>query len=153
MAARLTAGSPPPPKKDKPMRLKQTGVTLIELVIVVSIILILSAIAVPSYQKHMQRSNRSDAMSALMRVAAEQEKFYFANSRYATFAELGSPTTQRGWYTIAIPTADADTFEATATASGPPQINDTACQTFQLTASGVRTAEDGDNNPNNICWR
>ena len=135
------------------MRLKQTGLTLIELVIVVSIILILSAIAVPSYQKHMQRSNRSDAMTALMRVAAEQEKFYFANSRYATFDELGSPTTERGWYTIKIPLADQNTFEATATASGAPQINDTACRVFELTATGVRTAEAEGGSPSDICWR
>lgn len=135
------------------MRTRQTGVTLIELVIVVSIIMILAVVAIPSYQKHMQRSNRTDAMSALMRIAAEQEKFYFANSRYATFDELGSPTTEHGWYTIAVPVNDANTFTATATASGPPQIDDPACRTFSITAAGLRTATDDGGAASNICWR
>lgn len=136
------------------MRKIQSGVTLIELVIVVTIISILSVIAVPSYMNHVQRSHRTDAMSALMMIAAEQEKFYFQNSRYGTLAELGSPTTEHGWYNLAIPAADANTFTATAVAnSGGPQWGDEDCRSFSITAAGVRSAEDASSANSDVCWR
>lgn len=136
------------------MHKSQRGVTLIELAIVVTIISILAVIAIPSYQNHMRRSHRTDAMSALLRLAAEQEKYYFSNSRYGTFAELGSPTTEHGWYTLAVTSNDANTFVATATAAtSGPQAADTTCKTFVLTAAGVRLAFDSDALPQDLCWR
>lgn len=136
------------------MRRKQQGVTLIELIITVTIIGILAMIAMPSYQKHLQRSHRTDAMSALMRLAAEQEKFYFQNARYADLAELGNPATENGWYTLAVTANDADTFTATATAAaGGPQQADHKCQVFRITAAGLRTATDNNGNSSNNCWR
>ncbi|MBT8144696.1 MAG: prepilin-type N-terminal cleavage/methylation domain-containing protein [Gammaproteobacteria bacterium] len=136
------------------MNKRQSGVTLIELVITVTIISILAVIAVPSYQNQMRRSHRTDAMSALMRLAAEQEKFYFQNSRYATFAELGSPDTERDWYTLSVTANDANTFTAVATAKTTgPQIDDKPCRTFTITAAGLRTSTDSDNNASTSCWR
>jgi len=136
------------------MQKSQRGVTLIELAITVTIISILAVIAVPSYQKHMRRSHRTDAMSALMRISAEQEKYYFQNSRYATTAELGNPGTEHGWYTLAVTANDADTFTATATAgTGSPQLADLNCRTFQITSTGIRTAIDSADADADDCWR
>jgi len=129
----------------------QTGVTLIELVIVMVIIGILAAIAVPSYRQYVIRSQRVDATSALLRLATAQEKFYLQNNRYATNAErvtappagLGIPGTEHGWYTLAtacVVAGCASGFTATAVpVAGGPQASD-ACQLFQVNDRGVKTA-------------
>ena len=55
---------------------KQNGFTLIELMIVVAIIGVLSAIAYPSYQSYMKKSARADAKVGLTKLADKQERFY-----------------------------------------------------------------------------
>jgi type IV pilus assembly protein PilE len=136
------------------MRKSIQGFTLIELMITVSIIAILAVIAVPSYVKHMQRSHRTDAMSALMRIAADQEKFYFQNSRYATLAELGSPKTENDWYNLFVFAPSANGFTAMAMAkSGGPQFGDEQCRRFLLTSAGIRLAFSASNGRSENCWR
>ena len=59
------------------------GFTLIELMVVVAIIGILLAIAVPSYRQYILRAGRSEAMTLLSRVATEQERFLYRFGRYS----------------------------------------------------------------------
>jgi len=63
---------------------RQRGVTLIELVVVMIIVGILTAIAVPSYRSYVLRSQRSDAKDALLALATQQEKHYLQCNTYAT---------------------------------------------------------------------
>lgn len=65
------------------MKKQQTGVTLIELMIVVVIVAVLAGIAYPGYRNYMQQTRRSDAQIALLRAAAAQEKFYSDCGYYA----------------------------------------------------------------------
>lgn len=68
---------------------RQSGVTLIELMIAVTIVGILATIAYPSYQNYQQSSRRSEGQSCLVRLANTQERFYASNGRYSdSFAEL-----------------------------------------------------------------
>lgn len=137
------------------MQPKSRGVTLIELVIVVSIIGILAAIAVPSYRQYVLRANRAEAKSALLNLAAAQEKFYLQNNTYATNsllstaapAGLGLPaTTEKGYYTLSIANgANAAGFSATATAAGGQAV-DSSCATFTIDQTGTRSATSTD------CW-
>ncbi|MEQ6886211.1 type IV pilin protein [Salicola sp. Rm-C-2C1-2] len=59
-----------------------TGVTLIELMIVVAIIGILTAIAVPTYQGYVEQTRRATAQSDLMELSQWMEKRYSRNFSY-----------------------------------------------------------------------
>lgn len=144
-------------------RRKIAGVTLIELMVVVVIIGILSAIAYPSYSRFVIRSKRVAAKSVLLRVADRQEQFIANNKRYATsLTELGlaadslaiddnaEATTAGGndhIYTVTL----ADTTNITFTAQAQPvgsQAADTDCGTLTLNQAGVRDRSgSGDD-----CW-
>jgi type IV pilus assembly protein PilE len=128
---------------------KALGVTLIELMIVIVIIAILASIAVPSYRNYLIRTQRSDAMAALLRLSAAQEKFYLQNNTYTDDeAKVGGATSEHGWYSVNVTAASISGFTATATPSaGSPQTKDTRCASFSINEAGRRDAT------NNDCWR
>ena len=64
------------------MSRRQSGVTLIELMIAVAIVAILAAIAYPSYQRYVARTNRDAAAACMSQYVQYMERFYSANMRY-----------------------------------------------------------------------
>jgi type IV pilus assembly protein PilE len=140
---------------------RMLGVTLIELMVVIVVVAILASIAVPSYQTYVLRSHRVEAKTALLNLAAAQEKYYLQHSTYAANGDLedappdglGIPaTTENGWYSVAINSADEDGFTATATARGV-QLKDTKCKTLTINALGVKGAKtSADVNSTSECW-
>jgi len=60
------------------------GFTLIEVMIVVAVIGILSAVAYPSYQKYIQRGNRSDAQQFMAKMDTRQKQIMLEQRAYAT---------------------------------------------------------------------
>ncbi|MGH8197489.1 MAG: type IV pilin protein [Steroidobacteraceae bacterium] len=144
---------------------KQRGVTLIELVVVMIIVGILAAVAIPSYRNYVLRSQRSDAKDALLALATQQEKYYLQCNTYATViagapncaaGELqGADTSENGWYDLAIDDADDTSYTLSATAAaGGNQAQDTQCEIFRVTDRGIRTAEDsGGTDKTAECWR
>lgn len=121
---------------------RQNGFTLIELMIVVAIIGIISAIAYPSYQNHLRKSGRSDAFTALERMSSLQETYYLQNNTYSTNpADVGGATSKEGLYSLAVTAADANTYTLTATAMGT-QLSDVGppdCRILTLTSARQRT--------------
>jgi type IV pilus assembly protein PilE len=145
----------------------QRGFTIIELMVVVVVVAILSAIAYPSFVDSLRKGRRSDAMSALAGVQQAQERWRANNPAYAANMAapggLGQPTTSAsGYYNITIlsdPAPDATTYAITAAAgSGSKQEADTNCKVMGIQAQGGRIRYGGGSSspPNwddpDKCW-
>ena len=145
--------------------LHEQGVTLVELLVTVVVLGILAAIGTPMYRQYIERAHRVDATTALMRLAANQERFYLQNNTYADDDELadampeglGIGATENGYYTLSITDAEDLTVGYTANATiaaGGEQATDTECWRFSITHQGTRSAvtEDDEDNTDE-CWR
>lgn len=139
---------------------RQRGVTLLELMAVISILAILASIALPTYRRYLIRSQRTEAKIALLQLQTAQEKFYMQNNAFtdnltdASPAGLGlAETTETGKYTIAVDLAeDGQTYDATATpAEGGGQADDADCATFSINQRGTKDVT----GPAGVqtCWR
>lgn len=67
----------------------QKGFSLVELMIVVAIIGILSALAVPKFQTFQARARQSEVKVSLAQMATLQEAFYANNDAYADVPAVG----------------------------------------------------------------
>src|SRR5688572_5380052 len=97
------------------------GFTLLEMMITVTIVGILAAVAYPSYSNYLIKGSRAAAKSYLLEVSQKQQQFLLDNRAYGTDAEikalLAEPKEFTSFYTLAI-TLDAGPppgFQAKAT--------------------------------------
>jgi type IV pilus assembly protein PilE len=129
---------------------KTGGFTLIELMIVVTVVAILSMIAIPSYTAYIHKSKRAEVTSVLVQDAQQLEKCFTISQTYAGCVAVPSPyNTLDGDYSI-ISAAATSTYTLTAspTATGA-QKDDAACTQFILQSDGTKTATGSD--PSS-CW-
>ncbi len=120
--------------------MRSRGFSLIEVLVTCVIVGILAAIALPSYQKQIQKTRRSDAKSALIGAAGQMERYFTERSTYAT-ATLGSggvyaATTENGYYTLSLANLSATTYTLLAAPAGA-QTGD-LCGTMSYTEQGVK---------------
>lgn len=133
---------------------KGKGFTLIELLIVIIIVAILAAVALPGYDRYVERTRRADGREALMRVAAAQERFYTNRNQYSTdvTADLGLNTkSEKGYYVIsaAFVGGNNQTYVLTATPQAA-QAND-ACHELTINNTGFKAAP-SNTGTNGACW-
>lgn len=148
------------------MATRQSGLTLVELMIVVAVMAIIAAVAYPLYTAQTQKARRADAKVALETLALAEERYYTIFGDYGTVAELDDPdgngNNSDSLLGSALANLDRDgngtpdnyaivvaaattTFTITATAQGG-QANDTACASFTIDQIGNKGG--GAN-----CWR
>ncbi len=126
------------------MQSRHSGFTLIELMLVLVIIGILSALAVSAWQGQIVRARRLDAEASLVELAAWLERNAAASGRYdldpagvsTTLPFTVSPRTGTVYYDLAL-TVSAAAFMLTA---APRDGRDPDCAVLGLDASGAKTA-------------
>lgn len=149
------------------------GFTLVELMIVVAVVGVLTAIALPSYTSYIARARRADARAQLLQVAQFMQRFYAANDRFdqdragtsvlsvmptnmqkspadsTAMYQLNSAITSAGSYTITV-TVSAYTLTM-APISGTAMASD-GCGAFRVNSLGVRTIT-GTGKTRDECWK
>jgi len=147
------------------------GFTLVELLIVVTIVGLLAVIAVPSYTNYIVRAKRQVAAQLLLTVASRQEQFFMDNKTYAEgLDQLGYPDETFGTddngeivayndasarYVFLVEAGDTTAagtvmgYTASATPAGAQAERDTDCAVLEVDNAGARSAS----GPKGIdCW-
>lgn len=135
--------------------MKTAGFTLIELMVVIVVLAIIVAIAVPAYNNQVQKARRSDAHSALMNAAQTLERCY---TRFNVYNAAGCPdvtgTSPEGFYNIALPTITPTEFTLTATPTGPQTADASKCPSFGYDHLGRKFVDAVEIPPDpERCWR
>ena len=130
--------------------MKTQGFSLIELMITISVIGVLSAISVASYQNNIVSTNRAEATTQILMIQSVYESIYSQTYSYPaadTLPPLPSiPNTANYSYSTTVPAPGSTTgYLITATPTGNQLINDTTCPTITLDNLG-------NTGPSNACW-
>lgn len=130
----------------KKVKHRSAGFTLIELMVVVAIIGIIAAIALPSYLESVNKSRRGEAKAEMTTMAQQLERCF---TRFNSYDNVGcairdgnTRSTDSGQHEITV-TAGSATYSLIAA----PQFTDGRCGSLGLDNTGTQTSSD-----NAYCW-
>jgi type IV pilus assembly protein PilE len=131
------------------------GFTLLELMIVLVIVGVLAAIALPSYHRYVLRAHRAEARAGLLHAAHWLERVATANGRYLEDAEdfpASLTAVPSGTYTVTLDETHATAYRLTATPRGR-QAGD-MCGGLTYTQAGERGLTSASASPALVaaCW-
>ena len=146
---------------------RDTGFTLIEVLIVLAILTVLAAIAYPSYAGYVTRTRRIEGQIALMETVQQQERFYTRNNTYAAFSSGSTDPQEKRfkWWSGSAAANSAYELRARAcpgrelsqcvevqavpgTAKVDAGFKDADCETLSLNSAGERASS----GPLERCW-
>lgn len=114
----------------------QTGLSLIELMIVLLIVSLLSLLAYPSYAQFVKKTRRLEAKLALFDLAGRMEQYAAENAQSYTGATLPSlgvaPITEKKGYQLRLEEVSKSHYTLVAT----PTFKDPVCKKFIYKQSG-----------------
>lgn len=143
---------------------RSKGFTLTELMITLAIIALVAAVAIPSYNKSVVKTRRSDAKIGLSQLSQLQETYYVDNHTYTEdFSNLGSEfkpggkyfrngkyVSPEGYYELSgVKVSDpTKSFMLRAVPLGAQKENDKDCQEFTLDSANQKGST-----PTADCWK
>ena len=142
---------------------KKSGFTLIELMIVVAIVGILLAVALPSYRQYVERGDRASARAALLEAQQYMERFYAANNSYSTDnggnavalpSRFASVPTESPRYSLSVAAAASTPNQYTLTATPLQTVSKCGNLTLEHTgAKGIGTPASATSDQIADCWK
>jgi type IV pilus assembly protein PilE len=146
--------------------LKQRGVTLIELMIVIVILALIASFAYPSYMNYVVDAKRTAATSILLQVADRQQQFFMDNKRFTNdltnlgfaanplvIADDGRPMAGAGaadsTYSVSLSNVTATTYTITAAPLNGQADRDAKCGSLTLNQALTKGSSGGDSD----CWK
>lgn len=124
------------------MAMRNAGFSLIELMIAVAVVAILAAVAYPSYQNSLVKSNRANAQTLMMDIAQREQQYFLDRRSYSSdlsVLKVNVPTQVSAVYTVTVSLSAGPPPGFTVTAvpvSGSRQTQD---GTLTLDSTGVKT--------------
>ena len=121
------------------------GITLLELLIVMTIIGILSTIAYPMYAQYLIRARRTEGQTALIDLSARLERYYAAHNTYASASiasgdpkhdVLSNTQSPKAWYRLSITAKTPRSYTLQATPLKAQAVADKACACLTLNSLG-----------------
>jgi type IV pilus assembly protein PilE len=145
--------------------LKQRGVTLIELMIVIVILAVIASFAYPSYMNYVVDTKRTAATSILLQVADRQQQFFMDNKRFANdltnlgFANnplviaddgrtMANAVDSASTYSVALTNVTATTYTITAAPLNSQAARDSECGSLTLNQTLTKGSDGGSD-----CWK
>jgi len=124
------------------MKYKNSGFTLIEVMIAVAIVAILASVAYPAYQDQLEKGRRADGKALLTNMSQQLERCYTKFGSYnnagCTVVNGTAQTSDDGFYEVTPAGIAATTYNLTAVPQGV-QATDTTCANLSLDQAGQQT--------------